>query len=200
MWRTHAPCVEREALLSRLNVKGKKIFHNYLSAQKIYCGICFFVQSKNIRKDQWFKCNVWESFTYFLIGDCVKHLFDLGGGLCWAADWSRGVQWIVTECSKTRFQQVFILLEHVQKKLFNVLLYHYETLKATVTVDTYYSEVGVGGLHWNELHVCGESFIQPDVVPPPHGHQVTKPLQASLVWIFKKTLQVRRRKTSVPAD
>lgn len=60
-------------------------------------------------------------------------------------------------------------------------LYQRETFKPTVSVNTYYSEVGVGGLQGNELHVSGESFIQPDVVPPLHGHQVTKPLQASLV-------------------
>ena len=60
-------------------------------------------------------------------------------------------------------------------------LYHDKPFKPTVTANTYYSEVGVGGLHRNELHVSGESFIQPDVVPPLHGHQVTKPLQASFV-------------------
>lgn len=46
--------------------------------------------------------------------------------------------------------------------------------------NTYHFEVRVGGLYWNVLHVSGKPLIEPDIVPPLHGHQVTKPLQEKL--------------------
>ena len=35
-------------------------------------------------------------------------------------------------------------------------------------------------LQWHELHVGGEAFVEPQVVPPAHSHQVSKPLQHNI--------------------
>lgn len=192
MWRTHAPCGERESLSNRLNMKGQEISAGiywkkrltlaFAAAALRSCMYCW-----NIRKHQTLTDNIEQTgsffFAYFLVGDCVKHLFDLGGRVCWAAYWSRGVERIVTERGETRAQQVFILSERAQK-IFNILRIAHQTLvsinqnnKQTNKKDTHDPEVRVGGLHWNELHVSGESLVQPEVVPPLHGHQVTEPLR-----------------------
>lgn len=41
---------------------------------------------------------------------------------------------------------------------------------------TYNIHLGQNRLQWHVLHVGGEAFIEPQVIPPPHSHQVSKPL------------------------
>lgn len=40
----------------------------------------------------------------------------------------------------------------------------------------YHAQLWIGGLHRDVLHVSGKAFVQPDVVPPHHSHQVPEPL------------------------
>lgn len=50
-----------------------------------------------------------ELYTYFVIGDSVKHLFNLRGALCRAGYWPRGIQRIMTDCHKADIQQILVL-------------------------------------------------------------------------------------------
>lgn len=70
---------------------------------------------------------------------------------------------------------------------------------------TYNVQLGKNSLQRHVLHVCGEAFVEPQVIPPPHRYQVPKPLQviitdrlgaASLYLLLSHT----NRQTQLPDE
>jgi len=56
--------------------------------------------------------------------------------------------------------------------------------------DTNHEPVWVDVVHAEVLHVAGETFVEPQVVPPRHRHQIPEPLQQTVYTQFPPLVPV----------
>ena len=82
---------------------------------------------------------------------------------------------------RTLFNLLFLFLRPLLKLLFRFSLAQLTPLSGIPTEQTYHFPVLSEVIGTNIFHIVSKAFIKPQVIPPLHSDQVTKPLVRKLV-------------------
>lgn len=117
-------------------------------------------------------CMLWPQM-YLFIGDWVKHFFHLFRRINARRNRMGGVKSIFVHGSEPHIQKYITLQTNKQKAPTEDRFWGNSCLNYL----TYNIKIRQHCLQWHVLHVSRKAFVEPQVVPPAHCNQVSKPLQ-----------------------